>query len=299
MSIAVLSAMWRDYLETECGSSRNTVNAYLSDVRAIVKVLQYPDGELTPAAAINRDEVVRWLALERESERAPSTVARRFASLRSLLRFGVSMDVVPGGDPTRGMKVQDEWERLPRVLSPAAVVRLIECAPGTGAMRVRNRALLESMYATAARVSEMVAWKLEDLRLADRVVRLNGKGGKVRWVPIGQEAIRALQEWLVHTRPAWTGSDSEFVWLSRNGSPLDRHQIFRMVRRAAKDSGAPDTTGPHTLRHSCATHLLSGGADLRAVQDLLGHASVQTTQVYTHMDPSRLLNVFQKHHPRA
>jgi integrase/recombinase XerD len=162
------------------------------------------------------------------------------------------------------------------------------------------------MYATGARVQEACDWKVSDLRLADGVARCVGKGRKERWVPLGKVAVAAVKRWLAQGRPrllagskgrAAEGSDRLFV--SRTGAPMDRHRVFRLVKARALAAGVPGRVSPHVLRHSFATHLLSGGADVRAVQEMLGHADVQTTQIYTHVDRDRLKGVHRKHHPRG
>lgn len=292
---------WLDHLHVERGCSAHTLEAYERDVRAVLAFLGYDAARMARAGAlagIGTRDVMRWLASERKSERKAASTARRFAALRGFLRFSVSM----GGldeDPTHGLPVGRDWQRLPKVLSREAVLRMIAAAGPEGPLGLRNRALIECLYASGARVSELAGWQLSDLRLEDGVARLSGKGGKQRWVPLGEPAVAALEAWLTRGRPELPQRGSERVFVSRSGRDLDRHQIFRIVRTLAKRAGVRIAPSPHTLRHSFATHLLSGGADLRAVQELLGHANIQTTQIYTHVDRDRLKSVHRKFHPRG
>lgn len=292
---------WLDHLHVERGASPHTLRAYRSDLVAVfASAGVHLDGgrrgasleRLTPSA------VLRWLRSERRAGRAATSTARRLAALRGFVRFALSLGALES-DPTQGLPGARTWDRLPKSLSRAAVDRLLDSVEGRRPTDVRDRALLEALYATGARVQEACDWRLQDLRLGDRVMRCIGKGRKERWVPLGERAAEALGVWLEEARPRLDRAGVERLFVSRSGLPLDRHRVFRMLRaRAVKAGLAPDLS-PHTLRHSFATHLLEGGADLRSVQELLGHASVQTTQVYTHVDRKRLKKVHRKFHPRA
>jgi integrase/recombinase XerD len=287
-----------DDLEVERGASKHTLTAYRLDVLAFLTTLKLDprgDGELT---RVTHAELVRWLGSERRAGRAPASIARRLAALRGYLSFAQSLGAVHG-DPTQGLPLGKGWERLPKVLPARQVTQLLTSVAGS-ALALRDRALLECLYATGARVSEACAWTLKDVKLDQRVARCQGKGGKERWVPLGEPAVAALREWLAEGRSLLAKEPlSERVFLSRGGRPLDRHRVFRLLSTHARAAGLAARLGPHTLRHSFATHLLGGGADLRVVQELLGHASVKTTQVYTHVDQGRLKAVHSKFHPRA
>jgi integrase/recombinase XerD len=180
----------------------------------------------------------------------------------------------------------------------ALLVRGFE-ADDDGLLARRDRALLECLYATGARVQEACDWRVGDVRIADGVVRCVGKGRKERWVPLGGPAAAAVADYLQRARPALDRRGSDRLFLSRAGRALDRHRVFRMLRGRAARAGIAGRTSPHVLRHSFATHLLAGGADLRVVQTLLGHQSVATTEVYTHVDSDRLKTVHRKYHPRG
>jgi integrase/recombinase XerD len=292
---------WLDHLAVERGASPHTLAAYARDVRAVLASagLADPDLERDGALdALDRDAVLAWLHAERRRRAAPASTRRRLAALKGFVQFALAHTALEA-DPTRGFGGGQGDQSLPRVLSEKAVSRLLASIGGDHALDVRDRALLESLYATGARVQELCDWRLEDLRLADRVVRCFGKGRKERWVPIGDPAADAVALWLARGRPQLDRGRSTCVFLSRSGRPLDRQRVFRLLRSRAVAAGVTADVSPHVLRHSFATHLLAGGADLRAVQELLGHASVQTTQVYTHVDQDRLKSVHRRFHPRG
>ena len=285
---------WLDHLQVERGVSPHTVVAYERDVRAVLR----QTGARRGLEHLTRDRLLSWLFAERRSDRAPASVARRLAALRGFVRFALSVGWLPA-DPTEGLGPGRKPQDLPRVLSREAVDRLLAAIPDERPLDLRDRALLEALYATGARVQEACDWAQGDIRLADRIVRCVGKGRKERWVPLGAPAAEAIETWLETGRPVVDRGESEALFLSRAGRPLDRHRVFRIIRARAAAAGLDAHLGPHTLRHSFATHLLAGGADLRTVQELLGHASVRTTQIYTHVEEDRLKSVHKRFHPRA
>jgi site-specific recombinase XerD len=292
---------WLDALRVEGGASPHTVAAYGRDAHAVVAAL--PPAQRERVDRVTRDGLLRWLHEERRAGRAPSSVARRLAAFRSLMRFAPSMTPI-ANDPTAGLPRGKMPRRLPKVLPRGAVTALLEDS-GTGggasaaAIRLRDRALVECLYATGARVQEACDWTPDDVRLEDGVVRCVGKGRKERWVPLGKPAATCVRRWLAEGRPALDRGRCDRLFLSKAGRPLDRHRAFRMLKTRAAAAGVAARVSPHVLRHSFATHLLSGGADLRAVQEMLGHARIATTEVYTHVDSERLKGVHRKHHPRG
>lgn len=293
---ALLDA-WLDHLRVERGLSPNTIRAYRLDVEGVLQRARAkgPDGlvRLTPEA------LVAWLGAQRKARAAPSSTQRRLAALRGYVRFALSLGVM-ADDPTRGLPGGRPWKRLPKVWSRQAVTTLIDSLRGSEPLLLRDRAIVEVLYGLGARVQELCDWRLEDVRLDDGVARLIGKGEKERWMPVGEMATQALREWLDGGRPRLVARGaSDRIFVSNGGRALDRHRVFRLLRERAARAGLAATLSPHTLRHSFATHLLEGGADLRAVQELLGHASVQTTQIYTHVDRKRLKQVHTKFHPRG
>ena len=296
--LPVLDA-WLDHLRIEVGASPHTLKAYRGDVRAVLAAL--PPAERDDVARISRDGLLRWLHGERTGGRAATSTARRLAAFRGYLRFAGSLAPLPT-DPSAGLLAGRKAKTLPKVLGKGPVKALLETGCRRDAedpLALRDRALFEAMYATGARVQEACDWRVDDLRLEDGVARCVGKGRKERWVPLGATAARAVADWLARGRPHLASSGGDRLFLSRTGKPLDRHRVFRMIRTRAAVAGVSGRVSPHVLRHSFATHLLSGGADLRAVQEMLGHADVATTEIYTHVDRERLKAVHRAHHPRG
>ncbi len=295
---------WLDHLDVEAGASRHTIDAYRRDVTAVLSAL--PECERGSLSRITRDGLLHWLHEERRSGRAPASIARRLAAFRSFHRFARSECGI-ASDPTAGLPSGKREKTLPRVLGKKAVEALICAEPlGAGAsplppdpLSLRDRALVECLYATGARVQEACDWRVEDLRLADGVARCFGKGRKERWVPLGVPAAKSVAAYLGSGRPALSKDRSDRLFLSRTGRPLDRHRVLRMLQARAVRAGITGSVHPHVLRHSFATHLLAGGADLRAVQEMLGHADVSTTEIYTHVEHDRLKAVHKKFHPRG
>ena len=292
---------WLDHLHVERGASHHTLAAYEGDVRAVLAACDLGPGALGRAGAleeITAPRLLAWMRAEREQGRAPTSLARRLTALRGFLRFARAHGVL-AEDPTAGLPTGKRWERLPKVLSREAIDKLLASIPTTRALDLRDRALLECLYATGARVQEACDWRLEDLRAEQRVIRCVGKGNKERWVPLAATTLEAIDQWLESGRPRLDRDSSDSLFLSRGGRPLDRHRVYRLLQERANAAGLLQDCSPHTLRHSFATHLLAGGADLRVVQELLGHANVQTTQVYTHVDRDRLKSVHERFHPRG
>ena len=296
----IAAQAYLDHLKVEAGASPHTLEAYARDLAAVFASL--PPSQRDDLARIERGGLLRWMNLEREAGKAPASIARRLAAFRGFWRFcrtWIHLEV----DPTAGLPSPRRGRRLPKVLSKTAVNAILEAGdarPAASPLALRDRALVEALYATGARVSEACGWRIEDVRLADRVVRCLGKGRKERWVPLSVPAAEAIAAYLRTGRPALVrGRAGERLFVSRTGGPLDRHRVFRLLGTRAVTSGVSGPRSPHVLRHSFATHLLSGGADLRAVQEMLGHADVATTEIYTHVDRERLKGVHRKFHPRG
>ncbi len=245
----------------------------------------------------------RYAASLSERGHAPSTVARKLAALRALFRV-LREQGTRGDNPADLLSAPKRSQRLPRVLKPSEVASLLERIPATTPLEVRDRALFELAYASGLRAEELVSLELESVDFDTETVRVEGKGGKTRIVPAGEYALRALERYLERARPALTTGDLErALFLSKSGRRLGTSDVRRRLRtwarRAAAQSPALVDAHPHALRHSFATHLLEGGADLRAIQELLGHASISTTQVYTRVESARLRSAYARAHPRA
>ncbi|HRQ73092.1 MAG TPA: site-specific tyrosine recombinase [Phycisphaerales bacterium] len=293
------------YLRVECGLSANTLEAYGRDLRDLLADLhragvQKAD-DVTPRAL-----VAHVASLSSDRSLAASSVARHLATIKVLFRWLHAQGRIPE-NPADYLDQPTRWKRLPNVLSPKQVRALLAAPrpdPDAGdevpPLWVRDRALLELMYASGLRASEVGTLALADLVSDLGVLRVTGKGDKQRLVPMGVPARDALDGYLADCRPRLVregGRDLGRVFLSRTGRPLERVAVWQIVTRHARAAGL-EGVHPHVLRHSFATHLLAGGADLRTVQELLGHADVATTQIYTHVDRSHLKDVHRKYHPR-
>jgi len=288
------------YLRVEAGLASATLDAYGRDLRDLVDELKAKriagPQRVTPAHLI---EHVR--ALHRRRSLQPSSIARHLATIRVFFRFLKANGAIEE-DPTRLLETPTRWKRLPGVLSPQQMRKLLNApAPELGRLWLRDRAMLELMYAAGLRASEVGVLAIRDYNPTLGVLVVTGKGGKQRIVPVGKPAQDVVQIYLDELRPALTrfGDDRDRgrLLLSHTGRPLERVAVWQIVRRAAGRAGLRNVH-PHMLRHSFATHLLAGGADLRVVQELLGHSDISTTQIYTHVDRSRLREVVRKHHPR-
>lgn len=286
--------MLRSHLADERGLSVHTVAAYDRDVRQLAGfcagfAIDDPD-ELTPLV------VRRFLAELGRRGYARASLARKAASVRALFALLRQRGLV-AHDPAAGLATSRSGRSLPRVLRVDEVERLL-AVPDTAPVGLRDRALLEFLYASGARVSELVGLDDDAVDLDSRSARLFGKGSKERLVPLGEPVRAALARWLTDGRPALVGGATIVVFCTADGGRMDPRSVRRVVQRCATVAGLPKVT-PHTLRHSYATHLLEGGADLRSVQELLGHAALATTQIYTHVSREQLRSAYEHAHPRA
>jgi integrase/recombinase XerD len=289
------------YLEFERGLSRNTLEAYRSD---LLQFGQHLRASGTSALDAGHAELAGFLdalaagAEDRPAAR-PATLQRKAACLRSFYRH-LRREGVITHDPTADLRAPRKSQKLPKVLSRGDVDRLLRAPKGTEPGALRDRALLELMYACGLRASEAIALEVGDIDLQAGVLRARGKGSKERLVPVGREAIAAVRAYLHQGRPVLTAtSDARELFVNRRGTGLTRQGLYKIVQRHARAVGLEDRMSPHTLRHTFATHLLAGGCDLRAVQEMLGHADVATTQIYTHLSAERLKDVYFSAHPRA
>lgn len=287
------------FLMGECGLSENTLAAYRVDVMRFLRWRKIAGK--TDVAELRLADLSVYVAWLHEQNLAPKSIARNLAALSSFFRFEIS----EGRATENLVKLIDApklWERLPTVLSPTAVDRLL-AIPVSGTLKGdRGRAVLETLYASGCRVSEVAGLRTGDLDLEAGWLRCIGKGNKQRLVPIGTKGREALTKYLTHWRPQLVARSKETtdrVFLSNRGRPVSRNAIWKLVKTSAVQAGLTHQVSPHTLRHSFATHLLAGGADLRVVQELLGHASIATTQLYTRVEVGRLKKVHAECHPRS
>jgi integrase/recombinase XerD len=285
------------YLEFERGLARNTLEAYRSDLFQFGRFLN--ERKLSAEEAESGD-VADFLAELGENGASPATIHRKAACLRSFFRH-LRREDVRDSDPTASLTAPRRGRKLPQVLTRGEVDRLLQQPKGTDPQALRDRSLLELMYACGLRASEAISLEVGDVDLEDQVLRARGKGSKERIVPIGQRAAAAVRTYLERGRPQLLRSNGARAQLFVNfrGGPLTRQGLYKIVRRHATSAGLADRMSPHTLRHTFATHLLAGGCDLRSVQEMLGHADVATTQLYTHLSSQRLKDVYFRAHPRA
>ena len=293
--IATWVHRFKDFLSIECGLADSTLEAYGRDLREFSAFVAQRDLTL---GGIEYEHLQRYLIGLKERGLALASIARRVASLRMFLRYLQGYGVVTQ-DVASIIEMPKRWRYLPHTLHYKHVDALLAAPDPEDDYYLRDRAILELLYATGMRVSELTSLTVANLNLDVRYVRVFGKGRKERIVPVGQTALEAAAAYLEELRPKLTSAKfTDALFLSRTGRPLERTNVWRMVHKYARLTGLADKTSPHTLRHSFATHLLEGGADLRVVQELLGHVDVSTTQIYTHVDPSRLKSIHQKYHPR-
>jgi len=292
-----------DYLTIECGLSVNTLQAYQNDLGRLAAFLTgAPPGTEHPQPDWNRttaEEIVAFLMAEKARGCATTTVSRALVAIRMFFRYLAAEGLVER-DVTEHLESPRLWQTLPEVLDRRSVDRLLAAPdPAHDRLARRDRAVLEFLYATGARASETADLTLDAVNREGGYVRCVGKGRKERIVPIGRRALEALDAYLTEERPHLDRTGSPYLFLTQTGRRLGRETIWRIVKKYARRIGASPRVSPHTLRHSFATHLLEGGADLRAVQEMLGHVNIATTQIYTHVDQSRLKAIHRKYHPRA
>lgn len=289
---------FKTYLQLECALSSNTIEAYLHDVELLQDFLDkvYPGLTLD---AINRAHLQDFLKSIYDRELAAASQARIVSGIRSFFNFLVTEQIL-ALDPTALLETPKLKRSLPDVLSVAEIDRLFAGIDHSKEEGQRNRAILETMYSSGLRVSEVTGLLISGLYLDVGFIRVRGKGNKERLVPIGDTASKHIKLYLTHNRTKIQPQKGreDIVFLNRRGGALTRVMVFYIIKNAAAQAGINKNIHPHTLRHSFATHLVEGGADLRAVQEMLGHQSITTTEIYTHLDRSFLRNTLEKYHPR-
>jgi integrase/recombinase XerD len=287
-----------DFLAVEKGYSENTIAAYRNDLSQFAGFLTKMEPPMTSWAEVNQNSVVNFILHLKEREYTSSTVARKVAAIKSFFHFLLAEGTIED-DPTVDLDSPKVQKRLPKSMSHDLVNRLLaEPAKDSTPKGQRDKALLELLYATGMRVTELVSLDIDDVNLASANVRCFGKGAKERIIPIYNRAAQALEEYLRKGRPRLSKDPSEkALFLNHRGKRLTRQGLWLIIKRYADEIGMGSEVTPHTLRHSFATHMLSGGAGLREVQKLLGHANISTTQVYTHVNGEQLDEVYDESHP--
>jgi len=300
--------LFLDYLNVECGLSKNTLDAYGRD---LAKFASYVKGK--SPANVTAEDILHFLEASKKKGTSLTSLARYLTSIRMFFRYLFAERRI-NKDVTTVLDTPRIWHRIPNVLAYPTIQKLLDAPDLTKPLGIRDRAILEVMYATGLRVSEVINLRVNDVSLEGGYLRCIGKGQKERLVPLGEVAVKYTKMYLDKVRPLISNPKSHFVpsalsarqipnsnylFLDRRGKPLRRETIWKMIRRYGQLAGIEEKIHPHLLRHSFATHLLEGGAEIRYVQEMLGHTSIATTQVYLHTDKERLKAIHRKFHPRA
>ncbi|MEA4882140.1 MAG: tyrosine recombinase XerC [Clostridia bacterium] len=288
-----------EHLAMERGLSPRTVDAYSRDISQFIDFCESAGVQESDPGSITQGTLRRYLAASQLRGMSPATVSRRLSSIRSYLRF-LAREGVIDVSPALSMAQMKRPRRLPRSLPVGDVVRLIEAARGNSPAELRDRAIIELLYSSGIRLSELCGLDLADYSAEARTVRVLGKGAKERIAPVGSSAVAALDDYLTGARRHMArSSDCTAIFLNRSGGRISGRSVQRIMKKYLLKAGLPMSATPHSMRHSFATHLTDSGADLRVVQELLGHADISTTQIYTSVSRERLYRVYRKAHPRA
>jgi len=285
-----------NYLIVECGLSENTIKGYKSDLRNFSNYLK--NKGIKRFHDLRANMIVNYIEKEKQRGLSENSISRSLVTVKMFYKYMITEGKI-SRNPMSSINSPKLRKHLPEVLHYKAVEKMLQVPNCNEKLGIRDKAILELMYATGARVSEVASIKVSWVSLDYGFIRCQGKGSKQRIVPIGTKAVNSVRKYLQDVRPLLSkGKDGDTLFLSRTGKKLRRENIWELVRKYAKCAGIKNVS-PHTLRHSFATHLLEGGADLRSVQEMLGHANISTTQIYTHVDRKYLKSVHQKFHPRA
>ncbi|GGK15201.1 tyrosine recombinase XerD [Caldalkalibacillus thermarum] len=285
------------YLRVEKGLSANTINSYRRDLERFFSSLNKQ--QCVSLEDVNREHILAFLLELRKEHKADATVNRHLSAIRTFFRF-LLHDGKCAHDPSAHIETPKLEKKLPQVLSVSEVERLLQAPSTTTPFGQRDQAMLEVLYATGIRVSELISLRLDDVHLQMGFIKCMGKGSKERIIPLGQMAIDALSQYINNGRKKLDKTRRQKVlFLNHHGRPLTRQGFWKIIKKYAAKAGIKKEITPHTLRHSFATHLLENGADLRAVQEMLGHADISTTQIYTHVTKVRLKDIYSRAHPRA
>ena len=285
------------YLKVERGLSENTIASYGIDLKLFLEYLR--ENEIPSFKQVNKEVIVNYMQSEKNNNKANSSILRSVSSLRKFFQY-LAQEKIIEKDPMLLIDTPKKKQHLPQVLTKEEVEKLLH-SPNTGqVLGLRDRAMLELMYATGLRISEIINLKLEDLHLTMGTLQTLGKGHKERIVPVGDEAIKWINRYLEEARPKLLKQKrSNYLFLNFHGNNLTRQGVWKNLKAEVRKAGIQKNITPHTLRHSFATHILENGADLRIVQELLGHVDISTTQIYTHLSNKQLADIYNRAHPRA
>ncbi len=285
-----------DYLSVERNLAKNTIFAYKRDLDSYMKYLE--SRHINTISKTTKNDITNFMLSQKDAGLNPSSISRRLAAIKVFYRFLVRERIL-SADPTSLMESPKLWKKIPQVLSLKEIEAMLAAVNTRNKQGIRDRAILEIMYATGMRVSEVAELKSEGVNLEIGFVRCLGKGSKERIIPLGTKAIEAIKKYLKDSRPILLGKkQSPYLFLNKFGNKISRQSIWKLIKKYARQAGVKTQIKPHILRHSFATHLLERGADLRSVQEMLGHSDISTTQVYTHINKDRLKSIHKTYHPR-
>lgn len=290
-------SLFMEYLQVELGLAENTRLSYERDLRIFCKALKIPEDKLVQ---VQRIQIINYITGLKLQGRTAATIARKLAAIKAFYRFMITENYLQS-DPAEAVEAGTKGVHLPKVLTEPEIQALLEAPDISTAEGLRDRTMLEMLYATGMRVSELVTVKAASVNLDMRYVIAFGKGSKERIVPLGSVAITYLRKYLAEGRNHFlkeNEKDPETLFLGLGGQGLTRQRVWEIIKQYGRQAGITKMISPHVLRHSFATHLLDNGADLRSVQEMLGHADISTTQIYTHLTNKRLRSVYEKAHPR-
>jgi integrase/recombinase XerD len=287
---------FHQYLAVEKGLARNTLTAYIADVQRFCASLQQP--ALPLLQTLSRGDIVDYLAARRRQGVSPRTTARELVAIKAFYGFLCESRTSPQ-NPTAQMQSPRQWQHLPQVLTQAEVERLLQTPDTATAIGQRDAALLELLYATGLRASELVELTTDQVDMVGGWLKVRGKGGRERVVPVGEIALVQLADYMLGGRPKLLKQrQTAVLFVNRSAQALTRQGLWKIVKKYARQAGIATPMSPHTLRHSFATHVLAGGADLRSLQQMLGHVDISTTQIYTHIAQQQLQKTYHTYHPR-
>ena len=289
---------FRSFLKLEKSLSENSVKAYENDIEKLRQFLDREDGKAISPENVTSHELTHFIGRINELGLSANSQARIISGIRAFYRYLLMEDII-SNDPTLLLETPKTGRKLPDTLSGEEIERMIGAVDLSKPEGERNKAIVETLYACGLRVSELINMQISNLHFDVGFVKITGKGNKERWVPVGNRAIRQINNYIHHVRVHLDikKGNEDFVFLNRNGKQLTRVMVFYVVKSLAEKAGIRKSISPHTLRHSFATHLVEGGADLRAVQDMLGHESITTTEIYTHLNRKFLRETIEKYHP--
>lgn len=284
-----------DYLFVQKSLSKNTIIAYSTDIKKFISYCE--EHQKQNPSEIIQEDIIAFLMSEKQRGHKPSSLSRALISIKIFFNYLLSIQEI-SRDPAAYIEQPRLWKPLPNYLENSEIDRLVSVG-GNKRNEVRNRAIIELLYSSGLRVSELIGLRVYDLNFSQQLVKCTGKGNKERYVPFGSHAKEMVQKYLTAREKRSKYDESDFLFVNPSGKPLTREAVWHIVKKISKQVKLDKKTHPHVLRHSFATHLLEHGADLRVVQEMLGHSDISTTQIYTHIDKRRLKTIHEKYHPRG